>query len=146
MSPSRSAISSTRLRISAFGVRRTLQAVAEVLPDAHVRVERVALEDHGDVAVARREVGDVAASDRDLAARHVLETGDRAQEGRLAAAGRADERDELAVRDLQGDVVEREDVAREGLRDVAKLDLGHRAGYGYHISPQLVLTTGRKAA
>jgi hypothetical protein len=43
---------------------------------AHVRIERVALEDHGDVAAARRELGDVLAVDRDLTLRHLLEPGD----------------------------------------------------------------------
>ena len=44
-----------------------LEPVAEVLADGHVRVERVALEDHRDVAMARGEVGDVAVADRDRA-------------------------------------------------------------------------------
>ena len=46
-----------------------LQAEAEVLAHRHVRVERVVLEHHGDVAVARRVVVDHAAVDGDLAAR-----------------------------------------------------------------------------
>ena len=46
-----------------------LQAVAHVLAHGHVRVERVRLEDHRDVAVARREVGDVAVADVDVARR-----------------------------------------------------------------------------
>ena len=72
-SPSSSATSSTRRAIS--GLRRPprLQPVAEVLAHGHVRVERVGLEDHRDVAAARREVGDVAVADRDLAAGHLLE-------------------------------------------------------------------------
>ena len=59
--------SSTRRAISAFGGPPHLQPVAEVLAHGHVRVERVALEDHRDVAMPRREVGDVAAADRDRA-------------------------------------------------------------------------------
>ncbi len=102
-----------------------LQAVAEVLANAHVRVQGVALEDHGDVAVSRREVGHVAAADPDLARRHLLEAGDGAEERRLTAARRADERDELAVPDVERDVVDGHDVAREHLRDASKLDLGH---------------------
>ena len=95
-----------------------LEAVPEVLPDAHVRVERVALEDHRDVTMARSEVGDVAASDRDLSARHLLESGDRAQQRRLPAARRPDERDELAVADRERHIVDRDDVSREDLREV----------------------------
>ena len=41
-----------------------LQAVADVLPHAHVRVERVALEDHRYVPAAGREVGDIGPADR----------------------------------------------------------------------------------
>jgi hypothetical protein len=72
-----------------------------------VRVEGVGLEDHGDVALAWREVGDLAAADLDAAVRRLLEAGDDAQERRLAAAGRADEHHELAVGDPERDVVDR---------------------------------------
>ena len=52
------------------------QPVADVLADVHVRVERVALEDHRDVAAAWRQVGDVGATDRDAALADLLETRD----------------------------------------------------------------------
>jgi hypothetical protein len=48
------------------------QPVADVLAHAHMRIERVALEDHRDVAAARGELGDVGAADRDGALRHLL--------------------------------------------------------------------------
>ena len=104
-----------------------LQAVAEVVADAHVRVERVRLEDHRDVAVPRREVGDVAAADLDRALGDLLEAGDHAQQRRLPAARRPDEDDELAVVDLERDVVDRDDVAAEPLRDMGQADTGHAA-------------------
>ena len=102
-----------------------LQAVAEVLAHRHVRIEGVALEHHRDVAVARREVGHVPAADRHAARRDLLEPGDHPQQGRLAAAGRADENHELAVGDRQADVVDGHDIAVEDLRDVGELDRGH---------------------
>ncbi len=95
-----------RLRHSA-----NLEPVAEVLAHAHVRIEGVALKDHRDVAMPRREIGDIPAADRDLAARDVLEAGDRAEECRLPAARRPDERDELPVLDPKRDVVDRDDIA-----------------------------------
>src|SRR5207237_10707661 len=51
-----------------LGLRRLphLEPVADVLPHGHVRIERVALEDHCDVAPPRREVGDVAPADADV--------------------------------------------------------------------------------
>ena len=83
-----------------------LEREAEVLAHGHVRVERVGLEDHGDVARARRQVVDHPAADADLAAGDLLEPRDHAQRRGLAAAGGADQRDELAVGDLEVDAVD----------------------------------------
>ena len=55
----------------------------------HVRVERVVLEHHRDVALGRLEVVDHAAADRDLAAGDLLQPRDHAQQRDLAAARRA---------------------------------------------------------
>jgi hypothetical protein len=62
-----------------------LEAERDVVVDREVRVERVALEDHRDVAVTRRDVVDDAFADPDDPARDVLEPRDHAQGGRLAA-------------------------------------------------------------
>jgi hypothetical protein len=85
------------------GHLRHLQREAHVLRDAHVRVEGVVLEDHRDVAVLGREVGDVAVTDPDGARVHLLQAREHAQGRGLAAAGGADEHHELAVVDLQVD-------------------------------------------
>ena len=45
------------------------QAVGHVVVDAHVRIERVVLEHHGDVAVGRLHVVDDLAADADGAVR-----------------------------------------------------------------------------
>ena len=90
----------------------------EVLAHAHVRIQRVVLEDHRDVAVGRRQLGDLAIADRDRPVRDLLEAGDHAKQRRLAAAGRPDEHHELAVLDRQVDVVDGDDAAGERLRDV----------------------------
>ena len=81
---------------------RDLQRERDVVANAQVRVERVALEDHRDVAALRREVVDDTVADPDDAVADVLEAGDHPQRGRLAAPGRADEHHELAVGDLAG--------------------------------------------
>ena len=73
----------------------------------HVRVERVVLEHHRDVPLLGRQVGDVAVTDADLAAGHLLQAGEHPQAGGLAAAGGADEDEELAVLDLEVEVVHR---------------------------------------
>ena len=51
--------------------------------------------------------GDVAVADADRAAVDVLEAGEHAQRGGLAAAGGADEDEELAVADLEVELVDR---------------------------------------
>jgi hypothetical protein len=89
-----------------------------------VRVQRVRLEDHCDVAAPRREVGDLAVADPDLTGGHVLEAGEHPQERRLAAPGRPDEDEEFAVLDVQGDPVHRRHGA-EGLRHFCEPDLRH---------------------
>jgi hypothetical protein len=94
------------------------QAEADVVGDGHVREDRVALEHHGDAALAGRQVGDVVVADHDAAGVWVLEAGQHPQQGRLAAAGRAEQDHELAVLDRQTDVGDgRCLAARVGLAD-----------------------------
>src|SRR5699024_12756834 len=50
--------------------------------------------------------GDVAIADQDATGIDLLEAGEHAQGGRLAAAGRADEDEELAVADLDVEAVD----------------------------------------
>ena len=64
-----------------------------------MRIERILLEDEGDVAAGRRHAGHVAAADRHAAGIRRLEPGDEPQRRRLAGAGRAEQHDEFAVRD-----------------------------------------------
>src|ERR671914_36362 len=86
-----------------FGLRTIARPMAtrwrwqperHVLEDRHVRVERVVLEHHRDVAVLRRHVVDEVAADEDLARGRLLEPGDHAQRRRLAAARGSDQHDE----------------------------------------------------
>jgi hypothetical protein len=70
-----------------------------------VGVERVVLEDHRDVAVLRRDIGDVAVADEDAAGVDLFEAGQHAQRRGLATAGGADEDQELAVGDLEVELV-----------------------------------------
>ena len=88
-----------------FGGLLVAQAEGEIVVDAHVLIERVVLEHHRDVAVARRQIVDDPVADPDVAAGDVLEPRDHAQRRRLAAAGRADQRHELLVGDLEIDVL-----------------------------------------
>ena len=100
-----------------------LQAEGEVVLDRHVRVERVALEDHRDVPFLRREVVDDAVADPELAVGDLLEPGDHAQGGRLAAPGRADQHHQFAVLDREVEVIHGLRPVVVDLRDAAELDL-----------------------
>ncbi len=109
-----------------LGFRRLahLEPEGQVLAHRQMRIERVALKDHGDVAIARLGRGDVDPIHDDGAARQRLEAGDAAQERRLAAARRTDEHEQLAVGDGERDVAQN---ARRAaiLADVYDLQLRH---------------------
>ena len=101
-----------------------LQPEGEVVADGHVRIERVALEDHRDVAILGGHVVDDPLADPQLAGGDLLEPGDHPQAGRLAAARRPDQDHELAVVDLEVEVVYRKDVT-VFLGDVIERDGRH---------------------
>ena len=115
------------------GPRRALQAphpqrIADILGHAHMRPERIGLEDDADIAVLRRHVPAVAGHqspvEADRTAGQRVEAGDQAKQGRLAAARRAEQRDELARPDLEGDVVDGRGLA-EAFGDGGERDGGH---------------------
>jgi hypothetical protein len=76
-----------------------------------VRVERVALEDHGDVALVRRDVIHDASPDGELARAQRFESGNDSERGALARARRPDEHDELAVLDNEVHTVHGDEAA-----------------------------------
>jgi hypothetical protein len=101
-----------------------LQAEGHVVEQVHVRVERVALEHHGNAAFGRRHVVDDAPADGQGAFGDVFQPGDGAQQGALAAAAGADEDHEFAVADLQIDAAQDLHFA-VGLADPGQLHVGH---------------------
>lgn len=84
--------------------------------------QRVILEHEADAAVLHREPRRVLAVEENAAAIRIGEAGDRAQQCRLAGAGRSEQRDELSARDRQIDVAQRGIVA-EVLLDILDADL-----------------------
>jgi hypothetical protein len=100
------------------------QRKCDVVAHVQVRVQREQLEDEGDVAVRRALEGDVFVAEKDLAAGGQLEPGDHAQRGRLAAARRPEQAEELAVAHGEGRVLHRDEVG-ERLVQVLDADLGH---------------------
>ena len=77
------------------------QAERHVLAHAHVRVERIVLEHHRHVALMRLQPGHVTPAEHDAPARRPLQPGDASQRRALAAAGRAEQGEELAMRDME---------------------------------------------
>ena len=82
------------------------QRELDVVRDAHVAEERVVLEYEADAAVAGRNAGDVAPVQRYAPVVDLDEPGDGAQQRALAAAARAEQNEELALLDLERDVVD----------------------------------------
>ena len=87
-----------------LGPLAQLQAEGHVVVDRHVRVERVGLEHHCDVPVLRCNVIHQAVADVDVTGGDLLQASDHAQGRALAAAGRPDQHQELAVLDLDVEV------------------------------------------
>ena len=102
-----------------------LQAEGEILGHGHVRVQRIALEHHRDVAVLRLHVVDAAPADQQVAIGDVLQPGDHPQQRRLAAAGRSHQHHEFAVGDLEAGPVHGHLAVVVHLAHAVELDTGH---------------------
>ena len=95
----------------------------------HVRVQRVVLEHHRDVAMARREPGHVAPADPHRPGGQRLEPATIRSVVLFPQPDGPDEHDELARRHLEADVVDRDDPAGEllahALEDDARVRRSH---------------------
>src|ERR1700674_5370125 len=93
-----------------------------------MRIERVALEHHGDPPFARGAPRHHPPADQDVAARGLLEPGDHPQERGLPRARGSEEDHELAFPRHQVDVVDGAELSLlEDLGQVPRFDDGHRA-------------------
>ena len=81
------------------------QGEADVLAHRHGRKEGIALEDHAEIALLRRQSSDVPVAKPDTTCRRRNEARDHHQDRRLAGARRAKERQERAGGDVERDVV-----------------------------------------
>src|ERR1700738_3299891 len=82
------------------------QREGDVFPDGEVRIEPVALEDHGDAAPGRRQLVDELPINAHLAGGWLLQAGNDAQERGLSASRRSKQHHELTVARLQADAVD----------------------------------------
>jgi hypothetical protein len=96
----------------------------QVVEHRHLRVQRVVLEHHRDVPLARRDPVHDPVADQHLAGRHRLETRQHPQRRGLARARRPDEHHELAVTDVEREAAHGLDLP-EALVDVGEADGGH---------------------
>ena len=81
------------------------QRIGDILGDREMRKESEGLKYHSEAAPVGRNAGLVDRIEQYLACGRNLEASDEAQESRLAATGRAEKANELAVRNFDGDVV-----------------------------------------
>jgi hypothetical protein len=101
-----------------------LERKAHIVGDRHMRIERVVLEHHCNVALFGLDIVDDAVADRNRARGDIFQAREHAQQGRLAAAGGTDQHDELAVLDRNRHAVQDLEIA-ERFSHVANLDRRH---------------------
>src|SRR5690606_24113099 len=102
-----------------------LQAVGHVVEYAHVGIERIVLEHHGDVALGGLKVVDHPAADGDLARGDGFQARHHAHQGRFAAARRPDDHDEFAVLHFHVDAVDDGHATGVGFAHIAKTECCH---------------------
>src|SRR5215472_4194762 len=88
-----------------------LQREGDVFIDRKMWIQRVALEDHGDPALARRQIVDYIATDQDLAGRRRFQSGDHAQESGLPGTRRSQEDQKLSLAGFQIYIVYRSQLS-----------------------------------
>ncbi|MGX1121574.1 hypothetical protein RKD37_006937 [Streptomyces ambofaciens] len=98
------------------------QRETDVPAGGHVGVQGEVLEDHRHAPFGGEQVVGVRAVQHQLALGDLLQSGDHAQHGRLAAAGGAEQDEELARRDVQRQPVHHADASRVGLAHVVQGD------------------------
>ena len=81
-----------------------LERERNILADCQVRVQRVVLEDQTNTAVFRGQIRDIRLTEPDLAACRLDKTADEVERRALSAAGRAEEADQLPIRDLKVEI------------------------------------------
>ncbi len=98
------------------------QREADVPAGGHVGVQGEVLEDHRHAPFGGEQVVGVGAVQQQFPVGDLLQPGDHAQHGRLAAAGGTEQDEELARRDVQRQPVHHADAPRVGLAHVVQGD------------------------
>jgi hypothetical protein len=94
------------------------RAVGDIFKNAQVGPDGVVLKDHRRVAVLWRDGIHPLLVEKDVAAVGRDEPGQHSQHGRLAAAGRPEQKEHFAGRDGEGDVIDHARIGAVGLDQV----------------------------
>src|SRR5947208_15443230 len=88
-----------------------LQRKGNVFVDREVRIERIALKDHGDAAVAGTEFVNHSSADEDFAGRGSFQSGDHPQQSSLSGARGHEENEKLTFARLEVNVVDSSELS-----------------------------------
>ncbi len=111
------------------------QAEADIAAHGEMREQRVILEHGVDRAAVRGIVGDVASVQQDAAAVRTLEAGHQAQGRALAATGRSEQGQELALAQAEIELLHDEAGAAIALADLVQShDLGRCGGLAQSVA------------
>ncbi len=105
-----------------------LQRIGDVLPETHVRKQRIGLEHDTEAACLRQLRADILPVDQHAAGRRLDEPGQQLEYGGLAGAGCADDGQQFAAADLQRDVEHAGGRAGIGVADVL-IPQGHATAF-----------------
>ncbi len=100
------------------------QAKANVFFDRHMRVECIGLKNHGHATIRRTNSGHIMIANLQFPRRDLLQPGNHAQQGRLAAAGGAYKNTEFPIGDIKVNAFDDADLAKL-LFHIVECDIGH---------------------
>jgi hypothetical protein len=109
-----------------LGFRRfaQFQAKRHIIVHAHMRIERITLEHHRNVAILGRHIIDHPITDHNVAVRHLFQPRKATQRRRLAASRRSHQHQKLLVGNIEGEIFEGGEIT-EALPDVVELNGCH---------------------
>jgi hypothetical protein len=120
---------------NAFGRHaRAFERKGDVVAHGQRRIEGIAFKGHGDGAARRRHLIDPSAREHNISACDILETGDHAQRRGLAAAGRAEQRNDVAIVDAHVQGLRSMDLRLPGpsINFVDAIERKHGIGHRAH--------------
>ena len=124
--------------------RPHVEAIGDIVEDAHMPEQGIGLKNETDAAILHAQSRRVFAAEQNKAGVRSLETGDDAQQRRLAGTGRPEQRHQFARRDRQVDIPE-DGLAAEILGDPHEVDLlpRRRTRHARGLAAQAAIPTVR---